>query len=125
MLRFIGKKCRYKINQGFLRRFRDPIRVPRIENRVPRISENCHRVPRIRENRFPRIGEIGSLQVHNGYLTFSLKKNWINHNYFLKCFIPDVTNGIKEQWRNKRVVNHFACRAVSCMCEFVEGQRFT
>jgi len=29
----------------------DPIRVPRIENRVPRISENCHWVPRIRENR--------------------------------------------------------------------------
>jgi len=38
--------------QGFLRRFRDPIRVPRIENRVPRIRE------------------IGSLQVHTGYLTF-------------------------------------------------------
>jgi len=30
-------------NQGFLRRFRDPIRVPRIEKRVPRIREN--RVP--------------------------------------------------------------------------------
>jgi len=42
------------LNQGFLRRFR-------IENQVPRISENCHRVPRIRENRVPRIREIGSL----------------------------------------------------------------
>jgi len=31
----------------FLRCFRDPIRVPRIENRVPRISENYHWVPRI------------------------------------------------------------------------------
>jgi len=41
-------------NQGFLRCFRDPIRVPRIENRVPRISENDHRVPRIRENRVPK-----------------------------------------------------------------------
>jgi len=58
----------------FLRRFRDPILVPRIENRVPRISENCHRVLRNRENRVPRIREIGSLQVHNGYLTFSLTK---------------------------------------------------
>jgi len=58
----------------FLRCFREPIRVPRIENRVPRIRENHHRVPRIKENRVPRIREIGSLQVHMGYLTFSLKK---------------------------------------------------
>jgi len=55
------------IGQGFLRCFRDPIRVPRIENRVPRIRENYHRVPRIRENRVPKIREIGSLQVHSGY----------------------------------------------------------
>jgi len=52
----------------FLRCFRDPDRVPRIENRVPRISENYHRVPRIRENRVPRIREIGSLQINTGYL---------------------------------------------------------
>jgi len=51
-----------------LRCFRDQIQVPRIENRVPRISENYHRVPRIRENRVSRIREIGSLHVHNGYL---------------------------------------------------------
>jgi len=51
----------------FLRRFRDPILVPRI-------SENCHWVTRIREVRVPRIREIGSLQVHTGYLTFSFKK---------------------------------------------------
>jgi len=50
---------------GFLRCFWDPIRVPRIENRVPRI----------RENRVSRIREIGSLGVHTGYLTFSFKKN--------------------------------------------------
>jgi len=31
--------------------FMDPIRVHRIENRVPRIRENYHRVPRIRDNR--------------------------------------------------------------------------
>jgi len=64
---------------GFLRRFRDPIRVPRIENRVPRISENCHRVPGIRENRVPRIREIGYLQIHTGYLTFSFKKTGVEH----------------------------------------------
>jgi len=62
--------------QGFLRCFRDPIRVPRIESRVPRIRENYHQVPRIRENEVPRITEIGSLLVHTGYLTFSLKKSW-------------------------------------------------
>jgi len=54
------------VEAGFLRCFKDPIRVPRIENRVLRITESHHRVPRIRE--------IGSLQVHIGYLTFSLKK---------------------------------------------------
>jgi len=37
----------------FLRRFRDPTRVPRISNRVPRIRENYHRVNKIRENRVP------------------------------------------------------------------------
>jgi len=46
----------------------------RIENRVLRIRENCHRVLRITENGVPRISEIGSLQVYTGYLTFSLKK---------------------------------------------------
>ena len=49
---------------SFLRCFRDQIRVPRIENRVPRI----------RENRVSRIREIGSLHVHTGQVTFSLKK---------------------------------------------------
>ena len=47
--------CRCTV-PGFLRCFRDPIRVPRIENRIP------------------RIGEIGSLQVDTGNVTFSLKK---------------------------------------------------
>jgi len=50
----------------FWRRFRDPIWVPRIENRVPKIRGNYQRVSRIRE--------IVSLQIHTGYLTFSLKK---------------------------------------------------
>jgi len=55
----------------FLRRFRDPIRIPRIR-------ENYHRVPKIRENRVPRIREIGSLQIQIGFLTFSLKKTCIS-----------------------------------------------
>jgi len=63
--------------QVFLRCFRDPNRVPGIENRVPRIRKNYHRVPRIRENRVPRIREIGSVHVHTGYPIFSLKKSWI------------------------------------------------
>ena len=58
----------------FLRRFRDPIRVPRLSNRIPRIRENYHRVPKIRENRIPRIREIGSLQIQTEFLTFSSKK---------------------------------------------------
>jgi len=66
--------CDLQAVGSFFWRFRDPIRVPRIENRVPRIRENCHRVPRIRENRIPRIRQIVSLQIHTGYLTFSLKK---------------------------------------------------
>jgi len=56
-----------QLKQVFLRRFRDPIRVPRISNRVPKI----------RENRAPRIREIGSLQIQTGFLTFSLKKPWL------------------------------------------------
>jgi len=39
--------------------------------RVPRIRENYHRVPGIRENQVPRIREIGSL-------TFSLKKKLVS-----------------------------------------------
>ena len=58
----------------FLRCYRDPIGVPRIENWVPRTRANYHRVSRIRENRVPRITEVGPLQVHTGYLTFPSKK---------------------------------------------------
>jgi len=50
----------YMYMQGFLWRFRYRIRVPRISNRVPRITENCHRVPNIRENRVLRIRKSGS-----------------------------------------------------------------
>ena len=60
----------------FLRRFRDPIRVPRIR-------ENYHRVPKIRENLVPRIREIGSLQIQTGFLIFSLKKALIYLTVFI------------------------------------------
>jgi len=80
----------YYINSVFLRCFRDPIRAPRIENRIPRIRENHHGVPRIKENRVPRIREIGSLQVHIGYLTFSLKKTWYKRR---KCCLTHVDIG--------------------------------
>jgi len=63
----INKKAIFfSIKAGFLSCFRDPIRVSRISNRVPRIRENYHRVPKIRENRVPRIREIGSLQIQTG-----------------------------------------------------------
>jgi len=39
----------------FLRSFRDSIRVHRISNRVARIRENYHRVPKIIKNRVPKI----------------------------------------------------------------------
>ena len=80
----------------FLRRFRDPIRVPRIDNRVLKIGENYHRVPKIRENRVPRIREIGSPQVHTGYLTFSFKKTccieyvfFIIQDFWATCACPE------------------------------------
>jgi len=67
-------KLLHNIKQSFLRCFTDPIPVARIENWVPRIREDYHRGPSIKDNRVPRIREIGSLQIHTGYLTFSLKK---------------------------------------------------
>jgi len=80
--------------QFFLRCFKDPIRVPRIENRVPRIRGNYHRVPRIRENWDPTIREIGSLQVHTGYPTFSLKKTF-NYKHIYVYFYKKTTIKIK------------------------------
>ena len=91
--------------QGFLRYLGNPIRVPRIENWVPRIRENYHRVPRIRENRVRKITEIGSLQVHTGYLIF-LKKIWFTSNPLLqyKLFTPRSGCG------HIRWLAHRACR---------------
>jgi len=55
------------IQAGIFKAFRDPIRVPRISNRIPKI----------RKNRVARFIEIGSLQNQTGFLTFSLKKTCI------------------------------------------------
>jgi len=41
---------------------------------MPKIRENYHQVPRIKENWVPRIRQIGSLQVYIGCVTVSLKK---------------------------------------------------
>jgi len=54
----LKQKSTIIFSQGFLRCFKDPIRVSGIENRVPRIRENYHRILTIRKNR--------PLQVHTG-----------------------------------------------------------
>jgi len=72
-LRISQDKCNRDYFQlGFLRCFRDPILVPRIGNRISRIRENYHRVPRIRW--------IGSLQIYAGYVTNSLAKPCFQSN---------------------------------------------
>ena len=57
---YISSK-KFTISRVFLRRFRDPIRVPRIENRVPRIKENYHRVPEIRSLESKKSGPFRSI----------------------------------------------------------------
>jgi len=63
----------------FSRCFRDQIRVLRIENRVPRIRE------------------IGFLQVHTVYLTFSLKQHleYVLFLNFLCLLFEDVNLQIR------------------------------
>ena len=65
-----------------LRCFRDPIRVPRIEN--------DHRVHTIRENRVPKIKEIGFLQVHLGTQQTPFKNlrsstEWLHLKTIVSC----------------------------------------
>jgi len=67
----------------------DPIRVPRFKNRVPIISENYHRVPRIRENRVPT----GPYRIPNIFLKKTMGHN---HNIFTLIIIL-----------NKKVGHHF------------------
>jgi len=91
--------------------FRDPIRVPRIR-------ENYHRVARIRENRVPRIRETGSLQVHIGCVTFSLKKNWVrctffrNYNFDHQYFTRRIIISNQSAWQ---IINHCTCSTVLFM----------
>jgi len=40
-------------------------------------------IPKIRENRAPRIREIGSLQIQTGFPTFSLKKTLVYIYFFV------------------------------------------
>jgi len=81
---------KFRLGKGFLRRSRYPIRVPRLSNLVSRIRENYHRAPKIRENRVPRIREIGSLQIHTWYLTLLLKKNWTRQRFLNKLVMLAV-----------------------------------
>jgi len=72
-LQLIYAKHHYS-TAGFLRCFRDPIRAPRIK-----------------ENRVPRTGEIGFLQVHTGYQTVSLNNfaiilHWGSNNLPFSLF---------------------------------------
>jgi len=80
---FCVRHCLY-MYQGF----GDPTRVPRILNRVPRIRENYYRVHKVRENRVPRIREIGSLRIQTGCLTFVFKKSCMYY-----CKRPSVFPG--------------------------------
>jgi len=90
----------------FLGRFRDSIRVPRVSNRVPRIRENYHRVPKIREYLVPRITEIGSLQIHTAYLTFSFKENWFLLSWYLamcQIFCCCTVQGVSFNYHYRNV----------------------
>jgi len=58
-------------------------------------------MPRIRENRVPRIREIGSLQVHTGYLTFFFKKAWFNQKILQQYFHPSAKFLLYKQARNQ------------------------
>ena len=114
---------------GFLRCFRDPIRVPRIENRVTRNGENYHQVLRIRENRVPRIRQIGSLQVRTGYLTFSFKKNLrtsITALFERICWIcwKSVFTARVQAFRALQCwwSRQFQCIAAFAHCQYVKGK---
>jgi len=62
-----------RVYSGFLRCFRDP-------NLVHKIKEKHHRLPRIRQNRVPRIREIGPLESEKSgpyqVPSIFLKKTW-------------------------------------------------
>jgi len=99
--------------------FRDPIRVPRIENRVPRLRENYHPVHRIRENRVPKIREIGSRQIHIGYLTLSLKKTCSSDPWRKLCQY-NVNQGQTEEWSKMESCTY--CHGLVCLDGVVDGR---
>ena len=89
--------------QGFLRPSRDPIRVSRIENRVPAIRENHHRVPRIKENRVPT----GSHRVPNIFLKKTcIIINWKYEKYYYKVKLIKNIEILKNQKKEKNTEKH-------------------
>jgi len=80
------------MNQVLLRRFRDPIRVPRISNRVPKI----------RENRVPRIRGIGSLQIQYSYFRGFCAFVWFRHKQ--KCLLRFVMRYLHVSLTSRPVV---------------------
>jgi len=88
----------------FLRRFRDLIRDPRIR-------ENYYRVPRIRE--------IGSLQIHTRYLTFSLKKTCIYYSN-----VSGFSNAHEHIAQFYECIRHvtyiiFTLLFIKCICSYL------
>jgi len=132
---------------GFLRCFRDPIRVPRIENRVPRIRENYHRVPRIenrvpriRKNyhRVPRIRENRALESENRVPTgpyrapyIFLKKNLIIcllfNTYFISVMVKylgkvnQMSNNHVPVWNGLALATSLAFRSTCASVEMLKG----
>ena len=98
----------------FSRRFRIPICVPRIR-------ENYHLVPKIRENRLPRIREIVSLQIHTGKQIFPLikKKRFYTEQIFLSVSVivlvefsmnfklSEICNNIQSYQNTNKIHNSF------------------
>jgi len=81
-----SRSVQFDKSRVFWRRFRDPTWVPRISNRVPRIGENYHRVPKIRENRVPT----DTNRVPNIFLKNTLDKS--------KSVCPGHTTEKAIQW---------------------------
>jgi len=108
---FIPHQSKFDVKPGFFRCFRDTNRVPRIENRVPGIGENYHRVSKIKENRIPRISEIVSLQDHTGYLTFFLEKPCLKPTWgHIKALsVKNFTVMPDESYTVLAILLHFLC----------------
>ena len=73
----------FSINRVFLRCFRDPIRVPRISNRVPRIRENYHRALESEKIGSLESEKSGPYRVPNLFF----KKNWYKWWFFSSTFL--------------------------------------